>query len=59
MFISWGAEEYGLIGSQEWVEEKLTVLQARSIAYINCDLGVSGNYTFTIGNTKTTIVIHV
>ena len=49
MFISWGSEEYGLIGSQEWVEEKLAILTARSILYVNCDVGVSGNYTFSQG----------
>ena len=46
MFASWGAEEYGLIGSSEWVEEHLTLLQASSIAYVNCDVGISGNWSF-------------
>jgi len=51
MFASWGAEEYGLIGSQEWVEEHQTLLQANVIAYVNCDVGVSGNWTFSPGGT--------
>lgn len=51
MFASWGSEEYGLIGSQEWVEEHLTLLKANSIVYVNCDVGVSGNWTFSPSGT--------
>ncbi|CAL4110864.1 unnamed protein product, partial [Meganyctiphanes norvegica] len=38
VFCSWGAEEYGLIGSTEWVEEHLHKLQDRATAYINSDI---------------------
>ncbi|CAL4093385.1 unnamed protein product, partial [Meganyctiphanes norvegica] len=42
VFCSWGAEEYGLIGSREWVEEHILKLQSRSVAYINTDTCASG-----------------
>src|SRR5881409_3087177 len=32
---SWDAEEYGLIGSTEWVEDRLASLQANAVAYVN------------------------
>lgn len=38
----WDAEEYGIIGSTEWVEEFLPELTARAIAYVNADSAVSG-----------------
>ena len=40
-FASWDAEEYGLFGSTEWVEQHAAVLQHRAVAYINVD-GLSG-----------------
>ncbi|KAG1683673.1 N-acetylated-alpha-linked acidic dipeptidase 2 [Nymphon striatum] len=50
IFCSWGAEEYGLIGSYEWVEvdifihlENLPKLQDRAVAYINVDICTSGD----------------
>ncbi|EDO42931.1 predicted protein [Nematostella vectensis] len=43
---SWGGEEFGLIGSTEWVEDNLHTLYQRGIAYINVDSPVRGNYTF-------------
>jgi len=45
MLISWDAEEYGLMGSVEWVEEYYTVLQERAVTYINVDIAVDGNYS--------------
>ena len=42
MFASWGAEEFGLIGSTEWVEENLPKLSNRAVAYVNSDMCVSG-----------------
>ncbi|CAL4199181.1 unnamed protein product, partial [Meganyctiphanes norvegica] len=42
VFCSWGAEEYGLIGSTEWVEEHLHKLQERATAYINSDICTDG-----------------
>ncbi|XP_071506212.1 N-acetylated-alpha-linked acidic dipeptidase 2-like [Diadema antillarum] len=46
MFCSWGAEEYGLLGSTEFVEEYQKVLGERAVAYINTDIAVNGNNTF-------------
>ncbi|OWA50307.1 Glutamate carboxypeptidase 2 [Hypsibius exemplaris] len=44
---AWDAEEYGLIGSTEWVEENLQVLQDRTVAYINIDAAVRGHVAFS------------
>ncbi|MGH9604349.1 MAG: M28 family metallopeptidase [Terracidiphilus sp.] len=41
VFCSWDAEEYGLIGSTEWVEQQEQMLQ-NAVAYFNVDVGVSG-----------------
>lgn len=38
----WDAEEYGIIGSTEWVEEFLPELERGAVAYINADAVVSG-----------------
>jgi N-acetylated-alpha-linked acidic dipeptidase len=42
MIAHWDAEEYGIIGSTEWVEEYLPELTAKAIAYVNADSAVSG-----------------
>ncbi|XP_069165588.1 N-acetylated-alpha-linked acidic dipeptidase 2 [Procambarus clarkii] len=39
---SWGAEEYGLLGSTEWVEEHVNKLQERAVMYLNTDTCASG-----------------
>lgn len=46
MFISWDAEEYGLIGSNEWVEEFEKSLLFKAVIYLNIDISVQGNATF-------------
>jgi N-acetylated-alpha-linked acidic dipeptidase len=38
----WGGEEPGLLGSTEWVEANRAELQAKAVAYINTDVGVTG-----------------
>ncbi|XP_007936242.1 N-acetylated-alpha-linked acidic dipeptidase 2 [Orycteropus afer afer] len=48
IFASWDAEEFGLLGSTEWAEENAKTLQERSIAYINSDSSVEGNYTLRV-----------
>ncbi|XP_023557921.1 N-acetylated-alpha-linked acidic dipeptidase 2 isoform X3 [Octodon degus] len=48
IFASWDAEEFGLLGSTEWAEENAKVLQERSIAYINSDSSIEGNYTLRV-----------
>lgn len=42
MIAHWDAEEAGIIGSTEWVEEFRDELEANAIAYINADGAVSG-----------------
>lgn len=44
VFASWDGEEYGLIGSTEWVEEYLPWLSATNVAYVNMDVGFSGKH---------------
>ena len=44
-FCSWGAEESGMIGSTEWVEENERALSTKGVTYINVDIAVAGNYT--------------
>ncbi len=41
VFASWDAEEEGLIGSTEWVEEHAKTLE-NAVAYFNTDVAVSG-----------------
>ena len=41
LFCSWDAEEEGLIGSTEWVEQNANALN-RAVAYFNVDVAVSG-----------------
>ena len=41
VFCSWDAEEEGLIGSTEWVEQHSKTLE-RAVAYFNVDVAVSG-----------------
>lgn len=49
VFCSWGAEEHGLFGSTEWVEEYMKVLYERAIAYLNVDYACDYNYVLTAG----------
>jgi len=44
MFLSWGAEEFSLSGSREFVEEYQIQLEDRGVAYINTDVCMSGQY---------------
>ncbi|KAJ4811317.1 Transferrin receptor protein 2 [Rhynchospora pubera] len=39
---SWDAEEFGMIGSTEWVEENLDNLHSKAVAYLNVDCAVQG-----------------
>jgi N-acetylated-alpha-linked acidic dipeptidase len=50
VYCAWDAEEPGLIGSTEWVEEHMSELQQKTVVYINSDgngrgfLGVEGSH---------------
>lgn len=49
-FCSWGAEEFGLIGSIEWVEQNEKILQDRAVVYLNTDVAVGGDYVLVSQN---------
>eukprot|EP00794_Sanderia_malayensis_P015765 gene15765-17356_t len=51
MVCSWDAEEYGIHGSTEWVEEHQSILRERAVAYLNVDIAVEGNYTVRLRGT--------
>src|SRR6266850_5982907 len=42
LLASWDGEEYGLLGSTEWVEDRVQALQQNAVAYINLDSSVTG-----------------
>lgn len=42
VFANWGAEEFGIIGSVEWVEAHRAALEAGAVAYINLDGAAMG-----------------
>lgn len=44
VFASWDGEEYGLVGSTEWVEEYLPWLGNSTFAYLNVDVGARGRH---------------
>lgn len=44
---SWDAEEYGSIGSTEWVEEYIPWLKTAAVTYLNVDIAVSGPWPYT------------
>ncbi|KAH8730416.1 N-acetylated-alpha-linked acidic dipeptidase-like protein 2 [Phaeosphaeriaceae sp. PMI808] len=39
---SWDAEEYGLVGSTEWMEEYIPWLRNAAVSYLNVDVAVAG-----------------
>ena len=43
VFAFWDGEEYGLLGSTEWVEENRAEIMQNCVAYINIDVAVAGN----------------
>jgi Zn-dependent M28 family amino/carboxypeptidase len=61
-FCSWGAEEAGLIGSTEWVEQNERALSTKAVTYINVDIAVDGNLTLQLSGSpllKSPITKHV
>ena len=42
VFCAWGAEEYGIFGSCEFVEKDAAALAARTVAYVNLDMAAMG-----------------
>ncbi|KAI2636053.1 N-acetylated-alpha-linked acidic dipeptidase-like protein 2 [Xylaria nigripes] len=41
---SWDGEEYGLLGSTEWVEEYIPWLNNTAVSYLNIDVGAAGPF---------------
>merc|ERR550534_1365004 len=48
LFCSWGGSEQGFTGVTEWVEEYITLLGARTVAYLNVDIAVEYAYNLAI-----------
>src|SRR6185369_9275816 len=42
VFAAWGAEEYGIMGSTEWVEANREKLMKSAVGYINLDMASMG-----------------
>jgi len=42
VFAAWGAEEFGIIGSVEWVEGRRERLERDAVAYLNLDMAAMG-----------------
>lgn len=49
-FASWDGEEYNMIGSTEYVEEHIENLRQNGIAYLNVDVGVTGDAFWANGS---------
>lgn len=56
MFCNWDAEEYGLIGSTEFVEEFANILSQRAIVYLNVD-NIHSNQSLLAYNTANIVKI--
>lgn len=48
LFCSFGAEEFNLIGSTEWLEENMRAVQSRAVAYISSDILAIGNESISV-----------
>ena len=46
---SWDGEEYGMVGSTEFVEDESAKLLENGIAYLNVDISTSGPHLFVAG----------
>lgn len=46
LFASWDAEDFGRVGSTEWLEGYLTMLHLKAVAYISLDNAVLGDDKF-------------
>ena len=42
VFASWDAEEFGILGSTEWVEHLKKELREKAVAYLNVDISATG-----------------
>ncbi len=58
MFAAWDAEEWGLIGSTEWVEEHGEQLRQGAVAYINLDGIAGGPYFSAVASPSLRALLH-
>lgn len=58
VFASWDGEEYGLIGSTEWVEEYLPWLTHANVAYVNVDVATTGAHFIASASPLLNKVLH-
>lgn len=42
VFAAWDAEEFGIVGSTEWVEELKATLKQKAVTYLNVDIAATG-----------------
>jgi N-acetylated-alpha-linked acidic dipeptidase len=57
LFVSFDAEEYGLVGSTEWGEDFADWIATHAVAYLNVDAPLSGALWFAIGSPLLTPLI--
>ena len=50
LMASWAAEEYGLLGSTEWVFDKMNKLRDRAVVVVNVDSPVSGGNVLSVSS---------
>ena len=58
VFASWDAEEFGILGSTEWVEELKTELQQKTVAYLNVDIAATGGRFYVSATPSLRELIH-
>ncbi|HEU5210855.1 MAG TPA: transferrin receptor-like dimerization domain-containing protein [Longimicrobiales bacterium] len=64
VFAAWDAEEWGLIGSTEWVEKHLDELREKAVVYLNTDsnnrgwVGVGGSHSLQTFFTQVARDVH-
>ena len=58
VFASWDGEEYGLLGSTEWVEDNIPWLSHANIAYLNVDVAASGTQIHPVASPLLNNVIY-
>ncbi len=58
VFCAWGAEEFGIIGSTEWVEAQVDQLQQATVAYLNLDMASMGpQFSSAAAPTLRTVIV--
>ncbi|MDQ2950484.1 MAG: M28 family metallopeptidase [Acidobacteriota bacterium] len=59
VFALWDGEEFGLIGSTEWVEKHQSELAQKAVVYINSDTNSQGNLSVSGSHTLETFMSEV